>query len=193
MVPVAVAPVNGLAIVMQVRLVVLDGRHDILRNAFVERDPRRFLLAVLRIKRDRAPRRVELSGVFASRGDIVGLFWHLCPFASYVTAVFNSCDRHPSLTLDLLRGSPDVLAVHGHRSAVTDVACPVAQGFIERIVLRVRKGVAEDRCCRCQRLRREPQKAPTSSFCSSSRRHANAAKAETPRYLAMRATTAMVR
>ena len=55
LVALAPAPVKAFEVVANGRLVALDGRHDIVGVAFVDQDPRRFLLDVQRVNSDRAP------------------------------------------------------------------------------------------------------------------------------------------
>ena len=100
--PVALVPVDGLEIVMHDRLIVLDGCHDIVGTTFVTQDFCRFLLVVHGVKRDRAPREVELSGEIADREDFVGLLRYRRLSEDDPAALLDRCDRHQPLVLNLL-------------------------------------------------------------------------------------------
>ena len=89
---------------------------------------------------------------------------------------------------------PNVFAVYGHRSAVADVVAHLRMASSKAPGSRFeRMSWKVDSAGTVPHLRPSLQKAPIVSLCPSSRRAVNAAKAETPRYPAMRAATAMVR
>ena len=101
-----------LEVVQQRRLVLLDGRDQVVSRAVLEQAARRLVLDVQRVEGDDAPGQVQLPGPLAHGRDRVGLGVDLDLSQHQAAGVLHGRDQHATAVRRLLGGAADILPVH---------------------------------------------------------------------------------